>query len=162
MKADRKRMRRPGVQKRGLAVLGGLVILVTLLWMTAAASESEEASTGEISAVEQAARAYLEAEARRDFEAVWAFLAPSSVYRDTHDYRSYREEAVRSPVRIVRFTILRVTSLRPNHDPARFPRVERFAEVEVDLVLFYTDTETRTDVNYRFTFIREGGRWYKG
>jgi hypothetical protein len=141
-------------------VLGGLLILVMVLWGTAAAPE--DASTGEIAAVEQAARAYLEAEVRRDFDAVWASLAPSSVYRETHDYLSYREEAVRSPVRIERFRILRVAGVRPNHDPARFPKVERFAEVEVDLVLFFTDTETRTDVNYRFAFIREGGRWYKG
>lgn len=141
-------------------VLGGLLILVMVLWGTAAAPE--DASTGEIVAVEQAARAYLEAEVRRDFDAVWASLAPSSVYRETHDYLSYREEAVRSPVRIERFWILRVAGVRPNHDPARFPKIERFAEVEVDLVLFFTDTETRTDVNYRFAFIREGGRWYKG
>jgi len=153
-------MGRRRTRRIGPVLLGGLIVLAVSLLGSAAAPE--DASNGEIGAVEQAARAYLDAEVRRDFDAVWASLAPSSVYRETHNYRSYREEAVRSPVRIERFRILRVAGVRSNHDPARFPRVERFAEVEVDLVLFDTDTETRTDVNYRFTFIREGGRWYKG
>ncbi len=160
MRDDCAPVGRRRTRRIGPALLGGLIVLAVSLLGTAAAPE--DASTGEIGAVEQVARAYLEAEVRRDFEAVWAFLAPSSVYRETHDYRSYREEAVRSPVRIERFRILWVAGVRPNHDPARFPKVERFAEVEVDMVLFFTDTETRTDVNTRFTFIREGGRWYKG
>jgi hypothetical protein len=160
MKAAFREMRPRGGRQGGLVLPGILMILVMMLWGTAGAQE--DASAVEKKAVEQAARAYLEAEARRDFAAVWVSLAPSSVYRATHDYGSYREEAVRSPVRIERFEILRVAGVRPNHDPERFPKVERFAEVEVDLVLFFTDTETRTDVNYRFTFIREGGRWYKG
>jgi len=137
------------------------VLLVLVLFPQPGVGVEPE-GTGEGKAVLQAARAYLEAEVRRDFAGVWASLAPSSVYCETHDFQAYREEADRSPVRIERFEILRVADIRPNHDPARFPKVERFADVEVDLVLLFVDTGTREEVNYRFTFLREGGRWYKG
>jgi hypothetical protein len=139
------------------------VLLALFVFRGAQAGDAPGAVPGEEGrAVAEAARSYLEAEVRRDFDAVWALLAPSSVYCETHDYRAYREEAERSPVRIERFDIVRVVGIRPNQDPARFPKVERFADVEVDLVLYFTDTGTRTEVNHRFTFIREGGRWYKG
>ncbi len=143
------------------AALGALLVLAAI-WGTIAVAAPGRLPDDESRAVEQAARAYLEAEVRRDFEAVWSILAPSSVYCETHDFQAYRAEADLSPVRVERFEILRVADIRPNHDPVRFPRVERFADVEVDLVLLDTDTGTRTEVNHRFTFIREGGRWYKG
>jgi hypothetical protein len=153
--------------RRRFRWLSGLLLPAVLLVLAlppqpGGGAEPEGPAAGEGKAVLQAARAYLEAEVRRDLAGVWASLAPSSVYCETHDFQAYREEADRSPVRIERFEILRVTDIRPNHDPARFPKVERFADVEVDLVLLFVDTGTREEVNYRFTFLREGGRWYKG
>lgn len=142
---------------------GRVLLAALLVLLPASPGVASEGSTGrEEKAVEQAARAYLEAEVRRDFAAVWSLLAPSSVYCQTHDFEAYRQEARLSPVRVERFVILRVVGILPNHDPERFPKAERFADVEVDLVLYFTDTGTRTEVNHRFTFIREGGRWYKG
>jgi hypothetical protein len=153
-------MKRKCRRHAGRVLLAALLVLVIL--PATPGAEPEGPSGREEKAVEQAARAYLEAEVRRDFAAVWSLLAPSSAYCQTHDFEAYREEARQSPVRVERFEILRVAGIRPNHDPERFPRAERFADVEVDLVLYFTDTGTRTEVNHRFTFIREGGRWYKG
>lgn len=161
MKTDRTVTRHRGGRSCG-GVLLGVLLAMGVLWGTVADAAPEGPPADEGRVVERAARAYLEAEVRRDFDAVWAILAPSSVYCETHDFQAYRAEADRSPVRIERFKILRVADIRPNHDPRRFPKVERFADVEVDLVLLDTDTGTRTEINYRFTFIREGGRWYKG
>jgi hypothetical protein len=48
-----------------------------------------------------AAKKYLDAEVVRDLSAVYACLAPSSVYCATHDYEAFVAEANASPVRII-------------------------------------------------------------
>lgn len=113
-------------------------------------------------AILQAARAYLEAEVRRDLPKVYACLAPSSVYRSLNDYKAYLAEADASPVRIRSYKILGVKRIRGNHDPKAYPHVEQFAQVEVDIVIYYGDTQMTSEVNFDFTFIKEKGRWYKG
>ena len=127
---------------------------------------SEPAVPGGLSAeglaVYRAARAYLDAEVKRDLKAVYGHLAPSSVYCATHDYAAYLAEAEASPVRIVAYRILNVAGIRDNGDRQVWPAVEKFAQVEVDLEFLYVDTGETTQVNFDFTFIREKGRWYKG
>jgi hypothetical protein len=98
----------------------------------------------------------------RELKTVYDCLAPSSLYRTTHDYDAYLAEAGASPVRIREYQILRITNIRVNEDKKTYPRVEKFAEVEVDMKIFYTDTNQAAEVNFNFTFIKEGGRWYKG
>jgi hypothetical protein len=120
------------------------------------------AALDEEKAVHEAARQYLDAEVRRDLKAVYGFLAPSSVYRAAHDYEAFLAEAQASPVRIITYTIRRVAHIRDNHGPEAFPKVEKFAQVEVDVVVFYQDTQQKADVNFDFTFIKEDGKWYKG
>ncbi len=114
------------------------------------------------SAVLQTAQKYLDAEVKRDFKSVYGLLAPSCGYVAVNNYESYVAEAQASTVRILEYRILRVHRIRDNHDPKAFPKVEKFAQVEVDLKLFFSETGKSTEVNYDFTFLKENGRWYKG
>ncbi|MDD5167455.1 MAG: hypothetical protein PHN75_01445 [Syntrophales bacterium] len=116
----------------------------------------------EEAAIHEAAKNYLDAEIKRDLPAVYALLAPSSAYRTAYDYAAFLAEANASPVRIVAYKILRIAHIRNNHDAEAFPRVEKFAQVEVDVVMYYGDTRQKGEVNFDFTFIKEGGKWYKG
>jgi hypothetical protein len=112
--------------------------------------------------IDAAARKYLDAEMARELKTAYDCLSPSSIYRATHDYDAYLAEAGASPVRILDYQILRITEIRVNEDKNTNPRVEKFARVEVDMKVFFTDTNKAAEVNFNFTFIKEGGRWYKG
>jgi len=70
-------------------------------------------------------------------------------------------EAQSSPVRIESYEILRIVLLEENPDKTKFPNLEGFARVEVDLVLRYTDNNQQADVNFDFPFVKEKGKWYK-
>jgi hypothetical protein len=113
--------------------------------------------------IREAARLYLDAEVKRDFKTVYACLAPSSVYMATHPgYEAYLEEAKQSPVRIVDYKILSISQLRDNDDRIKYPRIDKFVQVEVDINLVRDESRELIPVNYCFTFIKEGGKWYKG
>jgi hypothetical protein len=135
-----------------------------LSFYTAGMASEPSAKTGdpEEQAVFTVAKKYLDAEVVRDLPAVYAFLAPSSAYCAAHDYEAFVAEANASPVRIIEYKILRVAHIMKNDDLKNFPRVEKFAYVEVDVVVFYKDTNQKADVNIGFTFIKERGKWYKG
>jgi hypothetical protein len=120
------------------------------------------AASQEESAVFEAAKKYLDAEVGRDLPTVYACLAPSSVYCATHNYEAFLAEANASPVRIVGYKIVRVAHIRDNEDLKSFPKVEKFAQVEIDIIIFYKDTNEKGDINVGFTFIKELGKWYKG
>lgn len=130
--------------------------------MCAAEPDGPAGLSAEGLAVYRAARAYLDAELKRDLTAVYDHLAPSSVYCATHDYAAYLAEAESSPVRIVEYNILNIAGIRENEDRQAYPDVEKFARVEVDLKFLYVDTGQTAQVNFDFTFIKEKGRWYKG
>ncbi len=112
--------------------------------------------------IDAAARKYLDAEVARELKTVYDLLAPSSIYRATYDYDAFLTEAGAAPGRIREYKILRITHIRVNEDKTTYPRVEKFAQVEVDMKVFFTDTNQAAEVNFNFTFIKEGGRWYKG
>jgi len=118
--------------------------------------------SSEESAVHERAQRYLDAEVKRDLKAVYGYLAPSSIYCSTHNYETYLAEAESSPVRILEYKIQRIAHIRDNPDKKTYPRIEKFAQVEVDMKVFYTDTQQTAEVNFDFTFIKEGGNWYKG
>jgi hypothetical protein len=147
---------------------GAVAILIILLsFVPAGAGYTDDAAFPPGASVEEheidaAARKYLDAEAARELKTVYDCLAPSSIYRTTYDYDAYLAEAGASPVRIREYQILRITQIRVNEDKKTYPRVEKFAQVEVDMKVFFTDTNQTAEVNFNFTFIKEGGRWYKG
>jgi hypothetical protein len=116
----------------------------------------------ERSKIEQTAQAYFKAEMDRDYKTLYTYLAPSSTYRRTHTYEQFLEDVSGSPVGIKTYHIVDIYRLRGNHDRATYPAVDRFVQVEVDVDVGFADTGTTSTCNYCFTFIKEGGRWYKG
>ena len=112
--------------------------------------------------IEQALETYFAAETAGDYEKVYQCLAPSSPYRQTHSYQDFIMEMRTSPVKIMDYQLVDIYSLRPNHDRRAYPAVERFAQVEVDVTILFTDTRQKSTANYCFTFLKEGGAWFKG
>ena len=113
-------------------------------------------------AIEKAAKDYFKAEMDRDYKRLYTYLAPSSTYRRTHTYEQFLQDVSGSPVGIKTYHIVDIYRLRGNHDPATYPEVRRFVQVEVDVDVAFADTGTTSTCNYCFTFLKEGGRWYKG
>ncbi|MBN2538413.1 MAG: hypothetical protein JXB09_00025 [Deltaproteobacteria bacterium] len=112
--------------------------------------------------IEKAVERYFAAEMSKNRKDVYDCLAPSSIYRSTHTYGEYLEQAQNSPVRIKQYRILNIHDLRGNHDKGTYLKIEKFVRVEVDITLLYDDTHETIEVNQDFTFIKEGGEWYKG
>ena len=112
--------------------------------------------------IEKTLHNYFAAEMNRNFNEVYACLAPSSVYRCSHTYEEFLRDVKDSPVRIAEYTIVDIYNLRKNPDRATYPDVERFVQAEVDVMVLFTDTNDTRTVNYCFTFLKEKGTWYKG
>ena len=117
--------------------------------------------TAEQREVAAAARLYLEAEVRRDYQKVFRCLYPASDYRKANDFAAYLAEARSTPVGIESFEVLNVSILPEIPDREKLPGVNGFARVEVDVVIRYADTGRTSLVNYAFPFVRAGGKWYK-
>lgn len=112
--------------------------------------------------IEKSLRDYFAAEMSRDYARVYRCLAPSSNYRRTHSYSQFLEDMKTNPVKILEYKVVGIYNLRPNHDPATYPAVERFAQAEVDVQIQFGDKKGNLECNYCFTFLKEGGAWYKG
>lgn len=113
--------------------------------------------------IRKAAQRYLDAEVRRDLKEAYSCLAPSSNYMAANpSYEDYLREAGTTPVRISDYKILEISNLRDNHDREKYPLIEKFVQVEVDVFVLFEDGKETVPVNYSFTFIKEGGNWYKG
>jgi hypothetical protein len=135
-----------------LAVAGGLFI-----WETPG---QKVALILERPAIEQTARAYLQAEKENNYKQVYAFLAPSSDYRKTHTYEEFLKDAGNTPKKIRTYQIVDIYRLRDNDNRRNYPLVEKFVQVEVDIT--FIDTGENSIYNYCFTFLKEKGTWYKG
>jgi hypothetical protein len=109
----------------------------------------------------EAVRAYLEAEVRADTGRVWEMLAPSSAFRRAFSYEAYEEMTKGTTVRLKRYVIESVVAIQDNGDRVQMPAVDKVASVKVKVVLADQSGMNieRTSI---FTFLREGGRWYKG
>jgi len=112
-------------------------------------------------AVLKAARKFLDAEIRRDYPAVYACFAPSSVYLRTHNYQQYLAEAKIAPYHVVAYQIVRVSYIQDNKDPQTISTASRIAQVEVEVTFVYEGTGRRSASNIGFIFLKEGGKWYK-
>jgi len=96
-----------------------------------------------------------------DYKKVYTCLAPSSTYRKTHTYEQFLRDISSSAVRIKSYKIVDIYRLRDN-DTNDYPAVSRFVQVEVDVDIAFEDTGSQSTCNYCFTFLKEGGIWYKG
>jgi len=113
-------------------------------------------------AIEKVTNAYFQAEMERDFKQVYAYLAPSSAYKKTHSYDQFLKDVGSSPVRIETYRIVDIYRLRDNDDRGKYPLVDKFVQVEIDVDIRFTDTGAKSTYNYSFTFLKEKGVWYKG
>ena len=113
-------------------------------------------------AIERDTKDYFKAEMERDFKQVYAYLAPSSVYKKTHSYEAFLKDVGNSPVRIQTYQIVGIYRLRDNDNRENYPLVDKFVQVEVDVDICFTDTGAKSTYNYSFTFLKEKGVWYKG
>lgn len=141
------------------------VFIVLFLILSASALPKKAASAAaldtEENAVLAAARDFLEAELNQDYPAVYESFAPSSPYAREHCYDTYYKESAALPDRLVDYRIIAVTYIQDNENRDAWPTVEKFAQVEVDMVFLHMPTERRTEINIGFIFMKEGGRWYK-
>ncbi|MDY0045096.1 MAG: hypothetical protein RBS82_10610 [Syntrophales bacterium] len=135
------------------------IILLCLAFIpaltVAADSDSEEGS------LLAAARRYFSAEIRKDYSCVYESLSPSSEYKRSHSYKKYLEEALTSSHSISEYRIIDITYITGNEDRTKYPGIEKFAQIEVEVVLFFKDTGKYSEFNIGFIFTKEGGKWYK-
>ena len=111
--------------------------------------------------IEQTVRSYLNAEIKKDSRQVYDLLAPSSDYRKSHTYEEYLKDVVANPpLSINEYKIIRIYRLRDNDNRQNYPGVDKFVQVEVEVI--FTHSGPNTVYNYSFTFLKEKGRWYKG
>jgi len=141
------------------AVCLALVLPGTFLiykgWFIPLANEREK------QAVLEAAHEFLDAEVRSDYPAVYACFASSSDYVRAHTYNEYLAQAKTSPDRVTDYRIVAVSYIHDNEDLEKYPAVEKFAQVEVDVTFLNQDTKAYSDANIGFIFMKEKGRWYK-
>ncbi|MDD5476513.1 MAG: hypothetical protein PHU03_08405 [Syntrophales bacterium] len=149
------------IKKAALSSLTLALFLLTAGLGLPGPSFSEPFKDLEEKAVIQAARDFLDAEMRRDYEAVYGCFAPSSPYVRTHSFEEYLKEAAASEDIVVDYAIVEVTFIQENKDLEAWPSVEKFAQVEVDVVFLHVSTKRTSEINIGFIFLKEGGRWYK-
>ncbi|HON58273.1 MAG TPA: hypothetical protein P5040_00165 [Smithella sp.] len=115
----------------------------------------------ERNAIEKTAHDYLRAEMKKDFRQVYDLLAPSSDYRKAHSYEAFlKDTGSYPPMTMDSYKIVRICHLRDNDVKQRYPEVEKFVQVEVDVT--FAESGPDSIFNYSFTFLKEKGRWYKG
>jgi hypothetical protein len=141
---------------------GVYFILAMLLTFSMAQNALGESPKNlEEKAVLRAARAFLDAEIRRDYPAVYACFAPSSAYVRTHTYKKYLADAKIAPDRVVAYQIVRVSYIKNNDDPQTISTADKIAQVEVEVTFAHEGTHRQSIFNIGFIFLKEGGKWYK-
>lgn len=143
-----------------IGCLVGVPFLIVII-LGSLAVTAESGSNPDEQAVLAAARQYLDAEVTKDHPRVYACLSPSSAYCASHTYEDYLKEAVSSPTTVSDYRIIKVTYITENTDREKYLAIDKFAEVEVEVVVFYSDTGKTSEVNIGFIFVKEGGKWYK-
>lgn len=143
---------------RGLVFSGLILALISL----GSGWAGEQAPlTVEQKEVASAAKRYLDAEVKQDYKAVFKSLYPGSEYCRANGFQAYVTEARSSPVRIASYRILNIRIFPENPEKEKYPNLESFARVEVDVTIGDRDSGQKALVNYDFPFVKEGGRWYK-
>lgn len=148
----------------GMVSLTGRFIRTAALVVIILGSLAGVAGGGSIpdeKAVLTAARQYLDAEVKKDHPRIYACLSPSSAYCASHTYEEYLKEALSSPTTVSDYRIIKITYITENDDREKYPAIDKFAEVEVEVVISYSDTGKSSEVNIGFIFVKEGGKWYK-
>lgn len=147
--------------KSSLTAVIYFVLIAALVGGLAQNASCGKTGNREEQALLQAARNFLDAEIRRDYPAVYACFAPSSVYVRTHNYQQYLAWAKASPDRVVAYQIVRVSYIRENADPQTISTADKIGQVEVEVTFAHEGANRQSVVNIGFIFLKEGGKWYK-
>lgn len=137
----------------------GLVLLMVCLM---GCGPDQAARDREFEAVRQAARQYLEAEARGDLEAVYYLIAPGSEFRRSYTLDQYRTMVDRKAPRITDYRLERVADLVVDPDRKGYPHLEMTANVTVKVWILDPKVGVTAERTNIFTFVKEKGVWYKG
>jgi hypothetical protein len=141
-------------------VIRGFILWVAL-WASLWPLTGSLAGDHERLALSKAARDYFQAEVDRDMKKVWGLLAPSSEFKKTHTLDKYIKLAEETPIRIKSFKIETVAQIEENTERQRMPGVEKIGYVRVFVIIGgpeFPDSERHITM----TFLKEGGKWYKG
>jgi len=138
-----------------------LTLVVTMSFCVTGSALCGSQNDPEEEAVIQAVRNYLDAEIGRDYPAVYACFAPSSVYVQNNSYEQYLADAQSAQERVVKYRIVAITYIKNNEKRLTSSIIEKIAEVEVDVTLLHATTQYQSEVNIGFIFLKEGGKWYK-
>ncbi len=149
------------VKHPGATIVSVVICTLAVASFLPASALSDTISGAEEAALVLAAREFLDAEMRQDYPAVYRCFAPSSPYVHEHTYDDYLQDARVSEDRIMAYTIVGVTYVHDNEDMKKWPAVERFAQVEVEMTFLHIPTDRRSEINIGFIFFKEGGKWYK-
>ncbi|MFC1834877.1 nuclear transport factor 2 family protein [Thermodesulfobacteriota bacterium] len=108
-----------------------------------------------------AVKSYFRAEVADNPRQVWEMIAPSSVFKKRFTYAMYLEMVKDNPLTVKRYSVQKVVKIIEGPDKDTMPRVEKLGLVKVRVTL--TDAGGKeTEHTNVLTFLKEGGRWYKG
>jgi hypothetical protein len=137
-----------------IPVFAGLILTAGLMGLCFA--EEDERSR-----LVQAAQSYFQAEVDGNLRLIWEMLAPSSDFKKTHTFQIYKEMAEKSTIRITSFEIETVVEIEENRNKAKLPLVKKVGYVRVFVTLEGPEFPI-SERHITMTFLKEGGRWYKG
>jgi hypothetical protein len=143
------------------SILSYLVGLSLILAVSVLSGNDCYCDQGERSALIKAVKAYFEAEMAGDSQKVWEMLAPSSVFKRRYSYADYLEMMKGSRLSVKSYSVGRVFDIENNGDKKAMPNVEKMATVEVRVIMG-GEGERETEHTSVLTFLKEGGKWYKG
>ena len=136
-------------------VFVGLLPLIPLL------ASSDICCADDKSDLLEAIHAYFQSEKDRNVNKVWELLAPSSEFKKAYSYPFYQEMIRRNPFHLRHYKIDGILEIRDNDDKTGLPNVEKIALVQVTVTLSAEGSTDLTQVRV-FTFLKEGGQWFKG
>lgn len=136
-------------------------VAVAMLVLLVAGAIPNPALADEKADLISAVKAYFDAEMAGDLLQVWNLIAPSSVFKRTYTYPMYQEMVRGNATQVKRYVIEEVMEVVDSPDPENMPNVEKLGVVRV-LVLSAGDGAPDVERRSVLTFLKEGGKWYKG
>ncbi|MEW6533261.1 MAG: hypothetical protein AB1473_20690 [Thermodesulfobacteriota bacterium] len=144
-----------------LAPFRWTTVAVAMLVLLVAGTIANPAQADDKADLISAVKAYFDAEMSGDLLQVWNLIAPSSVFKRTYTYPMYQEMVRGNATQVKRYVIEEVMEVVDRPDPENMPNVEKLGVVRV-LVLLAGEGAPDAERRSVLTFLKEGGKWYKG
>lgn len=109
----------------------------------------------------ESAKSYFDAELSGDPKAVWAALAPSSVFKRQYSFDDYLEIQSKNEIAVKNYEVVEVLEIMENNDLIVLPGVDKLAAVKVHVKLGAKNGKESEHDNI-FVFLKENGKWFKG